>query len=60
MIPSLVGHFDLISKKLGENCGFFNNRIFLKHVSISGVHTVVEFSLRDEKNELPKMILIDF
>ena len=27
-----------VSKKLGKNCGFFSNSIFLGHVSISGVH----------------------
>ena len=40
MTTSLVGHFDLVSKKLGKNCGFFNNSIFMGQVSISGVHTV--------------------
>ena len=40
MTTSLVGHFDQVSKKLGKNCGFFVNSIFLGHASILGVHTV--------------------
>ena len=41
MTTSLVGHFDLVSKKLGKNCGFFNNSIFLGHMSFLGPHTVI-------------------
>ena len=37
---SFVGHFDQVSKKLGQNCGFFNKSIFVVHVSNSLVHTV--------------------
>ena len=35
-----VGHFDQVSKKLGKNRGFFNNSVFLGHMSILGPHTV--------------------
>ena len=35
-----VSPFDQVSKKLGKNCGFFNNSIFLGHMSILGPHTV--------------------
>ena len=34
-------HFGKVSSKLGENCGFFINSIFLGMVSISLGHTVV-------------------
>ena len=47
MTTSLVGHFDLVSKKLGQNCGFFNKSIFLGPVSILLGHTVVDLSSID-------------
>ena len=33
-------HFDQVSKKLGKNCGFFYNSIFIGHMSIVGPHNV--------------------
>ena len=36
----LLTHFDQVSKKLGKNCGFFDNNIFMGHMSILGPHTV--------------------
>ena len=36
----IFGDFDQVSKKLAKICGFFNNGIFLGHMSILGLHAV--------------------
>ena len=47
MINSWGGPFDQVSKKLGKNCGFYNNSIFLGHISILGPHTVSWLDFED-------------
>ena len=40
MTTIVVSQIDLVSEKMGKNCGFFDKSIFLGFVSISSVHTV--------------------